>query len=237
MTPDDRALAAELALGVLDGAERVAAQARLAADPAFAAEVARWTAWLAPLALAYPEVAPPAALEARVLAAIDSPGATPRDAAPRTRWRRRGLVALAGLAAALVALLLGPLRAPPPLPPPAPTRAAPLLAALVVPAGAEAPGRAPLAATVDRTSGEIRVAAATVPRGRSAELWAIAAGGAPVALGLLAPDAPTRLTVAPARRALLRPGTTLAVSIEPPGGSPGTAPTGPVVAAGALAEG
>ncbi|MBB3348190.1 anti-sigma factor domain-containing protein [Sphingomonas sp. BK069] len=234
MTPDDQALAAELALGVLDGAELAAARARLAADRAFAAEVARWEEWLAPLALAFPETSPPAGLEARVLAAIDVPGA-----APRAGWRRRGALALAGLAAAVLALVVGPLRAPPPPPVPAPTRpaAAPLLAALVVPAGAEAPGRAPLAAAVDRTSGEVRIAAATVPRGRSAELWAIAEGGAPVALGLLDGGRPTRLVVAQAQRVLLRAGTTLAVSIEPPGGSPGAAPTGPVVAAGALSEG
>ncbi|MBB3473729.1 anti-sigma factor domain-containing protein [Sphingomonas sp. BK345] len=234
MTPDDQALAAELALGVLDGAELAAARARLAADRAFAAEVARWEEWLAPLALAFPETSPPAGLEARVLAAIDVPGA-----APRAGWRRRGSLALAGLAAAVLALVVGPLRAPPPPPVPAPTRpaAAPLLAALVVPAGAEAPGRAPLAAAVDRTSGEVRIAAATVPRGRSAELWAIAEGGAPVALGLLDGGRPTRLVVAQAQRVLLRAGTTLAVSIEPPGGSPGAAPTGPVVAAGALSEG
>lgn len=234
MTPDDQALAAELALGVLDGAELAAARARLAADRAFAAEVARWEEWLAPLALAFPETSPPAGLEARVLAAIDVPGA-----APRAGWRRRGALALAGLAAAVLALVVGPLRAPPPPPVPAPIRpaAAPLLAALVVPAGAEAPGRAPLAAAVDRTSGEVRIAAATVPRGRSAELWAIAEGGAPVALGLLDGGRPTRLVVAQAQRVLLRAGTTLAVSIEPPGGSPGAAPTGPVVAAGALSEG
>ena len=59
MTPDDQALAAELALGVLDGAELVAARARLAGDRAFAAEVARWEEWLAPLALAFPEAVPP----------------------------------------------------------------------------------------------------------------------------------------------------------------------------------
>lgn len=233
MTPDDQALAAELALGVLDGAELVAARARLAGDRAFAAEVARWEEWLAPLALAFPESVPPPELEARVLAAIETPGA-----APRTGWRRWGAVALAGLAAAVLALVVGPLRAPPPPPVPAPARPAPapLLAALTVPAGAEAPGRAPLAAAVDRASGEVRIAAATVPRGRSAELWAIAEGGAPVALGLLDAGRPTRLVVAQAQRALLRAGTTLAVSIEPPGGSPGPAPTGPVVAAGALAE-
>ncbi|MHC9419058.1 anti-sigma factor [Sphingomonas citri] len=234
MTPDDQALAAELALGVLDGAELAAARARLSGDRAFAAEVARWEEWLAPLALAFPEAPPPPDLEARVLAAIDTPGA-----APRAGWRRWGALALAGLAAAVLALVVGPLRAPPPPPVPVPARPAPapLLAALTVPAGAEAPGRAPLAAAVDRTSGEVRIAAATVPRGRSAELWAIAEGGAPVALGLLDAGRPTRLVVAQAQRVLLRAGTTLAVSIEPPGGSPGAAPTGPVVAAGALAEG
>jgi anti-sigma-K factor RskA len=235
MTPDDQALAGELALGVLDGAELVAARARLAADRAFAAEVARWEAWLAPLALRYAEVAPSPGLEARVLAAIDSPGA-----APHGGWRRWGAIALAGLAAAVLALVVGPLRTPPPLPAPVPERPAPapLLAALVVPAGAEAAGRAPLAAAVDRASGEIRVSAAVVPSSRSAQLWAIGAdGAAPVPLGLLTSGGASRVTAPKAARSLLVPGTTLAVSIEPSGGSPTGAPTGPVVAAGALAAG
>lgn len=233
MTPDDSALAAELVLGLLDAEERSAARARMLADRAFAAEVSHWQAWLAPLVADWPSEAPPAALEARIMAAIDAPLA---GHAPR----RRGVVfAIAALAAAVLALVLGPLRAPTPVPPPTQAQRPVLLAALAVPADQQAEGRVALAAVADRASGEVRVSPVTaLPARRSAQLWAIGAdGAAPVSLGLLTPEGPTRITVSPAARRLLTAGTTLAVSVEPVGGSTTGAPTGPVVAAGALAAG
>jgi len=63
----------------------------------------------------------------------------------------------------------------------------------------------------------------SVPAGKSAELWLIAPHQAPKPLGLL--DAHAALAVA-------RPhgtGLVLAVSLEPPGGSPAGLPTGPVI--------
>lgn len=155
--------------------------------------------------------------------------------AERPRGRRWAVLALAALAAALLVLVLGPLRAPRPVPVPG----APLLAALSVPADQQEAGRIALAAVADRSTGEIRIAApAAVPAQRVAQLWLIGAdGAAPVPVGLLARGAPTRVVVPAGARALLRPGTTVAVSIEPDGGSPTGAPTGPVIAAGPLADG
>lgn len=236
MTPDDQALAAELMLGLLDGDEQAAARARMLGDPAFAAEVARWQAWLMPLAWGWRDEAPPAALEERVMAAIAAP------APGRAPWRRAIGYAVVAIAAAVLALVLGPLRAPTPVPPPArvaPADRATLLAALAVPAGQQADDRVALAAAVDDAAGVVRVSpVGGVPARRAAELWAIGAdGAAPVSLGLLAATGPSRITVPAAARRLLVPGTTLAVSIEPAGGSKTGAPTGPVVAAGALATG
>ena len=51
---DDRALAAEYVLGLLDPPEARAVEARLAADPALRAHVAAWSEDLAALALAAP---------------------------------------------------------------------------------------------------------------------------------------------------------------------------------------
>jgi anti-sigma-K factor RskA len=235
MTPDDRALAAELVLGLLDADEHAAAGARLLTDRAFAVEVAYWQAWLMPLVHGAPDVAPPDTLEPRVMAAISSgvPGATAR----RSGWR--GLAFAAVAAAAAVALLLGPLHAPAPVPPPRGAVPAPLLAALAVPADQQAAGRGALAAAVDAGAGVVRVSpVGAVPSRRAAELWAIGAdGAAPVSLGLLAANGSTRIAVPVAARSLLRAGTTLAVSIEPVGGSRTGAPTGPVVAAGVIAAG
>jgi anti-sigma-K factor RskA len=72
-------------------------------------------------------------------------------------------------------------------------------------------------------------------RDRVLELWSVPPQGAPRSLGLIKADG---VTVLDRRRlpAGLRSGGTaaLAVSVEPPGGSPTGAPTGPVVFAGQL---
>ncbi len=62
----------------------------------------------------------------------------------------------------------------------------------------------------------------------------IGGDGVPRPLGMLASDV-TRLVLPPADRARITPGATLAISVEPPGGSPTGKPTGPVIATGALA--
>lgn len=69
-----------------------------------------------------------------------------------------------------------------------------------------------------------RIAGTPAPEGQVHELWIIAPGAAPVSLGLLADADLTVTTQAPK-------GWTLAISLEPAGGSPTGAPTGPVLAA------
>ncbi|MBI0476432.1 anti-sigma factor [Sphingomonas sp. MA1305] len=222
-TPDDPDMtAAELALGVLEGEERAAANRRLLADPVFARDVARWRAHFATLFAEVPEVAPPPQLEERILAALDP--AQDRDAV-RTlrRWRWFG----GGMSAVAAALLVTLLTRPAALPPrPAPRPDAPLVATL-------APGEATsIAAVYDRAAGQVRtIGRMAVPTDRDAELWAIGRDGVPRALGLLHRDGRTQIVV---RGVTIDQTTTLAVSIEPIGGSPGPLPTGPVVATGQL---
>src|SRR5437868_3856425 len=91
-----RTLAAELALGVLDGEARARAEARAASDPEFAAEAAAWSARLHPLAEDVAPVAAPDTLWPRIEAALPregAPGAAPPSAkvvelAPRAQMRR-----------------------------------------------------------------------------------------------------------------------------------------------------
>ena len=65
---------------------------------------------------------------------------------------------------------------------------------------------------------------------RALELWAAAGAGAPRSLGLISASGASVV-----RKAVLPPGTDhLAVSLEPPGGSPTGAPTGPVLYVGKL---
>lgn len=72
------------------------------------------------------------------------------------------------------------------------------------------------------------VAAITPEASKALELWAITPGAAPRSLGLVQAKGTTVLQLAtpPA------PGDTVAITIEPAGGSPSGAPTGPVVLSG-----
>ena len=88
-----------------------------------------------------------------------------------------------------------------------------------------------------RAAPELRVlteGASPIPD-RAFELWALpGAGAAPVSLGLLPAQGEAVLTLSPQVRPLLERGAALAVSVEPPGGSPTGQPTGPVVYQGKL---
>ncbi len=224
---DPDVAAAELALGLLEGEERAAALRRMLAEPGFAAEVERWRGWLAQLFDLWPEVEPPEDLIERIDASLG--GFT----APSTRRFPWPLLAIAATALAACLLVVVALRpgSPPPAPPPieAPAASQPTLVAAIGGEGAA------VAAAFDPADGSLRVTAApTVPRGRAAQLWVIGGDGVPRPLGMLASDV-TRLVLPPADRARITPGATLAISVEPPGGSPTGKPTGPVIATGALA--
>ena len=86
----------------------------------------------------------------------------------------------------------------------------------------------------DRKS--IRIVALTpapAEPGKSYELWALPEGGAPVSLGLMPAASETR-RLGTAQLAALAASKQVAVSLEPPGGSPTGAPTGPVLYVGAI---
>ncbi len=224
---DPDVAAAELALGLLEGEERAVALRRVLAEPAFAADVERWRTWLSQLFDLWPAVEPPEELIDRIDASLG--GIT----APSTRRFPWPLLAIASAALAACLLVIVALRpgGPPPGPPPITTPAVtqPTLVAAI---GGE--GTA-VAAAFDPADGSLRVTAAPkVPTGRAAQLWVIGGDGVPYPLGLLASDA-TLLTLPQADRARITPGATLAISIEPPGGSPTGKPTGAVIATGALA--
>ncbi len=92
-------------------------------------------------------------------------------------------------------------------------------------------------AVVDTLRGGVAVkrVAGVVPDGRVLELWAILPNQAPVSLGVLPAEGSTHIPLPPelaAQAAEL----TLAVSDEPPGGSPVGAPTGSILAAGVVDE-
>jgi anti-sigma-K factor RskA len=81
-----------------------------------------------------------------------------------------------------------------------------------------------LAALTIRVVGPIEA----VP-GKAYELWALPRGAAPVSLGLLPAGGRYERTLSEAQRAALAAADKVAVSVEPPGGSPTGSPTGPVI--------
>lgn len=221
----DRAdrLAAEYVLGTLRGPARRRFESLLHAHPALRAAVASWQARLLPLAGSVPEVDPPPAVWQRIearLFADDAPQQLPW-------WRRvapwRGLSAVTGLAALVlaVALLQGPsAQAPIIIVLGSNPEAAQAMNASFV-ASVSADGRA----LVLRPLNEL-----TLAQGRALELWAVPAQGAPRSLGLVRAEGATTLI----RAQLLRDTAAFAVSVEPAGGSPTGAPTGPIVSVGKL---
>jgi anti-sigma-K factor RskA len=216
--------AAEYVLGVLDAGERRAAERRIATDAVFAREVAFWEAKLGGLADTVAPVTPPAGGWGRIETALASEEASARRGVWNNLALWRGL-----------ALAMG-------------TLAAACIAALIY-VGTVAPP-APLLARLDAESGQAGFVAAVSPGGttltivpaslltadqKSMELWLIPDGEKPHSLGLIDPDRPVTVTVPESLLPKISSNAVLAVSLEPPGGSPTGQPTGPVIANGKLA--
>jgi len=69
---------------------------------------------------------------------------------------------------------------------------------------------------------------------RVPELWLIPPGSKPLPLGVLPSDRPTQIAISATFADRARQDADLAVSLEPPGGSPTGQPTGPVIGSGKL---
>ena len=223
---DDDMLAAELALGLVEGDDRVVALERLLADPAFAADVVWWRDRIGALALVTEAAPPPAHVLERIDVQLSD---TPRPKVTRKwPWLAAG-AGLGAMAASLAALFVMP--APRTVPVPVLQAATPPLVAVLTPA--EGATRPPVAAVFDRRTRTLRLTATiVVPADRAAELWRIGADGVPRPLGILADGSPRSVRIA--ADTVPSPAETIAISIEPLGGSPTGAPTGPVIASGAL---
>jgi anti-sigma-K factor RskA len=225
-------LAAEHALGVLSRRERAEAEARMAREPAFARAVEAWRARLAPLAQAAAPVEPPPTL----WAAIDRALPANDNAAVRRRlrfWRGATLGSL-GLAAASLAAAVVLAARPPATLVPAPGPAAPILnASLMSPTDR---GEPMFVAAYDPARRALIVTSLMKP-GDGAhvhQLWIIPADGKPHSLGMIAPGASKAMPMPKAMAPMFAPGTAIVASVEPPGGSPRNAPTGPIAARGRL---
>jgi anti-sigma-K factor RskA len=215
--------AAELALGLLDGEERAIALRRMLAEPEFARDVERWRVQFGGLFASVDGVAPSPDLGDRVIARLDNP------ARPQPGYWKPFAIASSLAAASLFGLMLA--RPQPVSPPPVTIAApAPMVAAFMIEGH-----KAPIVATYDSASGRLSMPGPMpIPAGKSAQLWAIVgADPAPHPLGLFR-QAGARVEAAAPSPTPMPAGTTFAISIEPLGGSPTGAPTGPVVGSATL---
>jgi anti-sigma-K factor RskA len=223
-------LAAEFALGtsprrVRQRLSRIARSDRIVADA-----LTDWERRLAVLAATAPGVTPPPRVWARIAArlGLDTRPA-PAPPAPLPWWGRlavwRGFAAL-GFVAAIVLGIAQFAR------PPLPSAVAPLV---VVLAGSDA--KPALIATASRNDRFLTVKAVgnvSAEAGRVFELWALPQGGAPKSLGVLPAGPIARIPLtAPVNESLANV-PALAISLEPPGGSPTGQPTGPVLYSGSI---
>ncbi len=225
MIPDDpeelNALAGEYVLGVLDGAQTSEIASALPNNAALRRAIIFWEERLHPLAALAPPVDPPAETWQRIAERIDSaePAAMVlpfwNRAAP-WRWAWAVSTALAACLALYIAF--------------APAARGPSFVAVLHPPQTE---QAAWVATAGDNGLLVRaIATAAAPNDRDFELWAIAPNASrPQALGVIPPSGSLELGALPA---VIRQGGTLAISIEPKGGSPTGQPTGPVVFSGPL---
>jgi anti-sigma-K factor RskA len=214
---------AEYVLGTLAGEARAAFEAELGRDETLRRAVAAWSERLQPLAESVAPVAPPVALRDRVLARIGDTAngeARPFSIVRWLAWTFGASAVAAGVAAAAVFLFT----------PQPPTLGG--YAMLQAPSGNESV--VVFQIDEERRQMVLLAQAPAAGAGRDYELWVIPPGKNPVSLGVLAAGERIERPIDQMRAALLEPGTTLAVSLEPTGGSASGAPTGPVLFTGIL---
>jgi anti-sigma-K factor RskA len=231
--PDSEALAAEHALGVLNAHDRAMAEAKMAADPAFAAAVEAWRARLVPLAGEVASVEPRPELWARISSALPANDDGRLSRAVRF-WRASTAGALALAAASLAAVAVLATRPPVVVTQPGPPPGALLNANLMGETGK------PLFVAAYDPVRKALIITSLVPPGADPahvhELWLIPSDGQPRSLGFVEPGTSKAMPMEPGMAPMVSPGAALAVSVEAPGGSTGPGPTGPVAAKGMLSK-
>jgi anti-sigma-K factor RskA len=223
----DEIISGEYVLGVLSEADRKRVEARMAIDPKFAMQVRRWQTNLADFNDDYQAEAPPSHVFRRIEAQLFEA----EEANGRGRFAQiwNSLILWRGLAVAgvLAAAWLGFAHRLPPLGVGQPAR--PLVAELT----GEKNGFN-LVATYDFGTGRLSVVPAALRQDgpKSLEVWVIEDGKAPLSVGVLPESGRGDIVIPTSLRASFTAGRTIAITVEPLGGSPDGKPTGPVIAAG-----
>ena len=229
--PSDDLVAAEYVLGVLDAGPRLAAESRILTDPPFADLVARWQRRFAPLTFELRPVDVPSRVWTRIRERLGWPLDEPSVSRPARSvafWRLAAGMATA-VALGLLAVDFVPRWTS--------TRVPEVQLAQAVTTLARDNGSAGWLATVDPRRGTLQIVpvpSAPDAQARAAELWLIPSGQAPRSLGRVSFERAQTVAVPAPWRGDLTAQSVLAITLEPAAGIPHVAPTGPIVAKGAI---
>jgi anti-sigma-K factor RskA len=214
-----RALAADYAIGLMPTTARRRFESLLIDDPNLRAEVAQWQESLVGLTTSLEPQPVPERVWHQIVARIEPQRLHVPKKRPFWSWMRIAAVACTLLVAVIVGVIYN--------------RDKPDFNATLV-AGNQQPALTVQA--FDRYLKIDPVAVASVETGRSLELWAIPADGVPVSLGVIPDNGKGRVDLSDSQRRLLGSQTTMAITLEPKGGSPSGKPTGPILYKGQLAS-
>ena len=232
MTADDR-LAAELAIGLLDGEELLAARGRAATDVQFRTAVEDWERRLAPMLADIAPETPPGDVWRRIEAAVEQGVPEGEVVALRRRlrfWQRAaGGAAIAACVALALVFVRPPTTGAPGTGSPA-AAAAPLVASIPI---ADTPLRLGVTFLPDRRELLVSASGLTADGVHDHELWLVRGGSAaPVSLGVVAAGRERRIPLDPGTAGLIHDGSAMVLTREPLGGKPAARAAGPVVAQG-----
>ncbi|MBJ7278422.1 anti-sigma factor [Marinobacter salarius] len=225
------ALAAEYVLGSLHGAARRRFERWMMESVRVRQEVWFWEEKLGHLGARIEEEQPPASVWAGIerrlwpredksvpaVAANDAPG----------RWFWPGWSMLATAAALVLAVVL--VQQPEP-------QMDGRLSGAIVKADVSDPLWLVSESSLDRQLKLRPVAATAAQQGKDYELWIVPENGQPLSLGVIPVGGTYQVTLDDEARALLSNSRTLAISLEPVGGSPTGQPTGPILHVAKLYE-
>jgi anti-sigma-K factor RskA len=214
-----RALAADYVIGLMPLTARRRFENLLVDDPNLRAEVARWQESLAGLTASLQPQPVPEHVWQAIVARIEPQLLHVPEKRPFWSWMRIAAI----VCSLLVAIIIGVIW----------NRDKPDFNAILV----ASDQRPALSVQAFEHYLQIEpVAVASVESGRSLELWAIPPDGVPVSLGVIADDGKGRVELSDTQRRLLGTHTTMAITLEPKGGSPSGKPTGPILYKGQLAS-
>jgi len=216
-------LAAEYVLGTLRGQARARFQALMRYDADLRRLVAEWDARLTPLAYAAPGIAPPARAWNATVRRIAGAAREESRRGSLAFWR--GLAVTSTAFVLVLATFIG--MAPQPEPPMA-----------VVAVMSDDQGQPAMVVSWPQMKAmrepHLRIKVVqehpTMAPDKAWELWMLPGGkAAPVSLGLITTDVDQLMKLKPALAHKMEGAWGVAMSVEPKGGSPTGAPTGPVV--------